>query len=365
MMQLPSEEELKREILQLKDALGTKLFIAAHHYQRPEVVEISDCIGDSYKLAVEAAKTSASYILLCGVRFMAESAAILARSDQLVICPDLRAGCPMADMISLPRMMESLDKLNSLIGRSVVPLTYMNSYADVKSLTGEREGVICTSSNAEKILSYYVTRQIPVFFSPDFNLGINTAKKIGVPLERIFKISREGMLTSLVPDESQKARKPEAGLLFLWDGYCHVHRAFTVEDVQRVRSQYKGIQVIVHPECDPAVVAASDGTGSTEGLYRMLKDAPTGSAWAVGTESHFVLRAAKEFPEKSILPLRESFCPNMARINLESICSVLRNLMAVENGDVAKRVLPVVTVSPFARAHAAAALRRMIELTEQ
>lgn len=355
--------ELEEEIRSIKKALGNKLFIAAHHYQRGEVVAISDCIGDSYRLAVESAKTSARYILLCGVRFMAESAAILARENQMVISPDLRAGCPMADMINLPLMLKALEQLDGVVGRPVVPLTYMNSYAEVKALTGERGGAICTSSNAEELLSYYIARKEPVFFSPDFNLGINTARRLGFPLEKIFKIDRQGSLSALKGESVASMPPPAEGLLFLWDGYCHVHKAFTVADVERVRTSHPGIKVLVHPECDPEVVAASDGAGSTEWLYRMLRAAPAGSSWAIGTELNFVYRAAAELPEKKIIPLRESLCPNMARIGLEEVLKALRRILDYEN-DSRGVALPVVSVAPLAKNQAKAALSRMIELTE-
>jgi len=269
----------------------------------------------------------------------------------------------MADMINLPLMLKALEQLDGVVGRPVVPLTYMNSYAEVKALTGERGGAICTSSNAEKILSHYMEGKEPVFFSPDFNLGINTARRLGLSLEKIFKIDQQGNVSSLSGGVVASMFPPADGVLFLWDGYCHVHKAFTVADVERVRACYSDIKVLVHPECDPEVVAASDGAGSTEWLYRMLRAAPAGSCWAIGTELNFVYRAAAEFPEKKIVPLRESLCPNMARIGLEEVLKALRLILDYENG-APGTVLSVVSVPPLAKTQAKAALSRMIELTE-
>lgn len=361
------EKELSREIIGLKKELGDKLIIPAHHYEKQDVTAISDVIGDSYKLALLASRTDARYILLCGVRFMAESAAILARPEQRVISPDIAAGCPMADMINRSAMDKALDRLVSLTGRQVLPVTYMNSYGDVKALTGERGGAICTSSNAGKILSHYMEQDMPVFFSPDYNLGINTAKKLGIPEEKIFTVRRDG---SLVPVPGQEAgADPARGLLFIWDGYCRVHTVFTTDHVAQVRARYPEIRVIVHPECDPSILGASDQAGSTERLYSILQDAPAGSSWAVGTELNFVRRAAADFPDKTIIPLHESLCYNMARIGLEQVHQSLSAITAFEEAREAGRELPglpgLIRVSDQVKDHGDGALRRMIELTER
>ncbi len=381
-----TEEAISQEIIAMKEVLGTKLLIPAHHYQQQEVAALGDVIGDSYKLALLASRTEARYILLCGVRFMAESAAILSRPEQRVIIPDTRAGCPMADMMSLPSMRSALDQLESITGKPVAPLTYMNSYGDVKALTGEKGGAICTSSNAEKLLSYYIEQNIPIFFSPDYNLGINSAIKLGLSYKKIFTLQGDGTILPVQdpvkspgtgsPALEPGSADPSQGLLFIWDGYCRVHKRFSTTQAEQVRQEYPGIKVIVHPECDPSLVAASDDAGSTGKLYSILKEAPDGTSWAVGTELNFVRRAAADFPNKRIIPLHNSICGNMARIGLEQVHKSLSSILAYDQARPAEDAsspgeeeglpqLPgLIEVSPEVKRYAEAALRRMIELTE-
>ncbi len=347
--------DLSAKVVALKRELGPKVVIPAHHYQPPEVVSTSDFIGDSYKLAVMASKTEAEYILLCGVRFMAESAAILAKPGQTTLTPDPVSGCPMADMIDELSFKVQITKLEKIAGKPVVPVTYMNSYADVKAMTGEHGGAICTSSNAAKIVKHYIDNEQPVFFSPDYNLGINTVEKLGLPQDRIFAVDKSGALKG--------SGDPEKGLMFIWDGYCHVHKLFTVADIDRTRREHEGIRVIVHPECNREVVGHADAQGSTEGMYKMLKEAPSGSVWAVGTEINFVRRAALDFPDKVIVPLRESLCFNMARINLEKVLHSLESIQAhIQNRDAPLHYK--ISVDGRGRANAEKALRKMIELAE-
>lgn len=331
--------------------LGSRVSVAAHHYQRPEVVSVADFVGDSYRLAVEASASDADYIVFCGVRFMAESAAILARPGQTVLIPDLAAGCPMADMIDARLATALLSRLDALTGKTVAPVTYMNSYADMKAVTGARGGSVCTSSNAAAVLSRFLDRGEPAFFSPDYNLGINTARALGLADDSVFKVRLDGTL--------EGSGDPARARLFVWDGSCHVHKRFTAEDVRRARAGGAGVTVMVHPECDEAVVEAADLSGSTEAIYKAVAAAPAGSSWAIGTEASFVHRLADSLPDRSVRPLRESYCLNMARIDAAALLASLRSVEARLSGGSGPLLYPV-AVDESARPDAAKALAAMI-----
>lgn len=351
--------ELERELAEiraLRAELGERVTVAAHHYQRPEVVSIADFTGDSYRLAVEASKSRADFILFCGVRFMAESAAVLARPGQIVLIPDNQAGCPMADMIDASAAEAILPVLDRLCGSAVRPITYMNSYADMKAVTGARDGSVCTSSNAAAIVSRYLESG-PVFFSPDRNLGINTARALGLDRDRVFKVRRDG---KLVP-EGKPGSDPSRGLMFLWDGHCHVHKRFLVADVESARASWPKARVIVHPECDEAVVAAADQSGSTEAIWKAVSGAQPGSIWVVGTEASFVHRLAASCQDRTVLPLRESYCYNMARIDTHNVLASLRSIKA-NLADPSAPLLQRISVDEAVRADAAKALTRMIDI---
>ncbi|HOX91663.1 MAG TPA: quinolinate synthase NadA [Spirochaetales bacterium] len=346
----------RAQIQSLRAELGSRITIAAHHYQKAEIVSIADFTGDSYRLAVEASKSQADYIVFCGVRFMAESAAVLARPGQIVLIPDNQAGCPMADMIDANTASRFLQVLDGLCSSSVVPITYMNSYADMKALTGSRGGSVCTSSNAAKIVSRYLDTA-PVFFSPDRNLGINTARAMGIDRDRIFTVHKDG---SIVPD-GRPDSDPSKALLFLWDGYCHVHKRFLVSDIAAMRSAHPGARVIVHPECDEDVVAASDQSGSTEAIWKAVSGGQPGSVWVVGTEASFVHRLAASCPDRTVLPLRESYCYNMARIDTHNVLASLRSIQQ-HLTDPSVPLLQPIAVDESVRSDAAASLKRMIDI---
>jgi quinolinate synthase len=330
-----------------------RTLIASHHYQRPEIVARAALLGDSYKLAVEAARSDAEYIVVCGVRFMAESAAILAKDGQKILIPDYDAGCPMADMIDRHSAETALRLLRETAEKEVVPVTYMNSWADLKSLTGEEGGSICTSSNAKKIVSHFLGPGKAVFFLPDFNLGMNTALSLGLAADEIWTVRRDGTLSG--------TGDPKKAGMFLWDGFCHVHKVFTVSDIETVRRSLPGVTVMVHPECTPDVVALSDASGSTEAIYRALKNADAGSVWAIGTEGRFVERMIAEFPDKSIHHLRFSYCHNMNRIDLHNLDSTLE---AIARHERTGEKLPVITVPPREKNYAKIALDTMVRITE-
>ena len=345
---------LAEETRALREEFGASVVIAAHHYQRPEIVALADFVGDSFMLAREASRAKAEFIVLAGVRFMAESAAILAQEGQKVLIPDPAAGCPMADMIDGPGAEAALEAIAAVCEAPVVPVTYMNSYADVKSFTGAAGGSICTSSNAATIVDYHLSRGRAVFFLPDRNLGQNTAAAMGIPEERVFTLRKGGKIEGL--------GDPKAGRIFLWDGWCHVHTNFTVAEVLGARKRYPGLRVIVHPECEREVVAAADASGSTEAIYKAIRESPAGSRWAVGTEGSFVSRMAAEFPDKEVMHLRVATCFNMSRIGLSNLHASLASIKAfrASRSPLCFRV----DVAEEHRRLASAALRSMLDIVE-
>lgn len=352
-----NQDELVSYIVEQKKKYGSSLIMPAHHYQRMEIVDLADFIGDSYKLAVDCTKTDAEFILFCGVRFMAEGASVLGKEGQKVIIPEPLAGCPMADMIDEERAVKAFEKMSAVSGRQVVPIVYMNSYADMKSFCGEREGTVCTSSNAASIIDYYLKQDKAIFFFPDFNLGINTAKVLGIKENEMVKVTKSLELNPLGGQEDLKDTR-----LFLWDGFCHVHKEFTTGNINRVRRENPGITLIVHPESDEKVVDNSEYNGSTQKIYNTIKDAPEGSAWAVGTELHFVNRIAREFPGKKVIPLKESPCFNMEKITL---AHVARSLFSIENHlNGSGELVYEIEVNPKYKKFAKAALEKMIEIVE-
>lgn len=336
------------EIQRLKEFFGGKVLIAAHHYQQGDIVRFADAVGDSYRLAVIASQSDAQTIILCGVRFMAESAAILARPDQQVLLPEYFAGCPMADMTSKKTAEKALKSIKRLTGKEVVPLTYMNSWVDLKALTGEKGGSICTSGNAKKILTHYFKQDCAVLFLPDKNLGYNTAKQLGIDEREIALVSQDGRLLS---------NNPQARL-FLWDGFCPTHKVFTAAQVESLRSSYPGIKLMVHPECTKEVVSLSDLSASTEGMAKAIASSPAGSVLGVGTEYRFIERMIHENPDKKIIPLEKKCCRNMDLITPDKLLKVLKALK--EGSEEEFRI----SISERDADDARRALSTMIEITE-
>lgn len=332
------------------------VLIAAHHYQKPEIVARASLVGDSYALAVEAARSNSEYIVLCGVRFMAESVAILARADQHVILPASDAGCPMADMIDGDSASAALAAIRALTGHDAYPIVYMNSSAEVKAIAGMAGGCVCTSGNVEKILAEYLATGKPVFFAPDRNLGMNTARTLGIEARDLALMRRDGTVSAL-----DGTRDPANAKIFLWDGFCHVHKAFTTADVQAARKADPETKVIVHPECESDVVALADLAGSTEAMRRELDAAGDGSSWTVGTEHRFVERMITTYPGKRIRHLRVSVCQNMNKTDTADLDRALRNIDRHEKTGAA---LHTVTVSGATREAASRALERMMSITE-
>ncbi|NLI78341.1 MAG: quinolinate synthase NadA [Candidatus Riflebacteria bacterium] len=343
-----SDQEVERRILAARASLGDQTIILGHHYQAEAVIRFADVIGDSYELAKKAAQSSARLIVFCGVHFMAESADILTRDDQTVVMPDLDAGCPMADMASRGEVEGAWVQLAEL-GRPddlFLPVTYINSQADVKAFCGAHGGITCTSANAPKALRWALERRPKILFLPDQHLGRNTALAQGFRPEEIALWQPHLPLGGNTREGLARAR------ILLWNGHCHVHSRFAVEHVAQARRDHPGAKVIVHPECCHEVVAASDLAGSTGVIVKVVKEAPAGSAWVIGTEVNLVSRLAREEPGKTILPLVSSMCPNMYKNSARDLLHVVENPGRIN----------VVKVSGDVREPARLALQRMLDL---
>jgi quinolinate synthase len=346
-----------------REILGRDLVILGHHYQRDEVIQFADFRGDSYKLSQEAAAASGKYIVFCGVHFMAESADILARPGQIVILPDLNAGCSMADMADITQVEDCWEQLVRTgivteLGEGITPVTYINSTAAIKAFCGERGGVVCTSSNAAGAMKWGLEKNSKLLFLPDQHLGRNTGHSLGIPLNEMVVWDPYLMNGGLTPDRLRNAK------VILWKGHCSVHQRFLPEHVDNVRAKYPGIHVIVHPECRLEVCQKADAVGSTERLLKMIREAPAGTPsnptmFAVGTEIHLVNRMGKEFAAegKKVITLDDSgcLCTTMFRISPQHLCWALENLV---EGNVVNQIKVKDDVKHWARV----ALDRMLEI---
>lgn len=348
------DTNIDARIAELKQRLGRKLAIAAHHYQDPAIVSFADLVGDSYRLAVEAARTDAEYIVLCGVGFMAESVAVLARSDQAVLMPVVQAGCPMAGMITPAQAREVCESAGA------VPVVYMNSTTALKAFAGEKGGSVCTSGNAEYIVRAYLDEGMRVFFAPDRNLGTNIARSLGIPEHDTFTVGAQDL------DGSNPARLkdlvPANAKIIFWDGFCPVHRQFTPADVRQARERNPDTRVLVHPECSSDVAKAADKAGSTEMLLREIAEAPDGAVLAIGTESGFVDRMIAAWPGKNISHLRKLRCSDMALTDRNSL---LQTLEAIVRHEETGAPLDRIEIPEIDRENARKALAMMVTLTEQ
>ncbi|MEQ4716451.1 quinolinate synthase NadA [Nonomuraea sp. B19D2] len=349
-----SDPDLVERARKAKEALGDRLFVLGHHYQRDEVIQFADVTGDSFKLAQQAAaRPEAEFIVFCGVHFMAESADILTADPQKVILPDLAAGCSMADMATFDQVEECWDALEDAgLADQVIPVTYMNSSADIKAFCGRNGGAVCTSSNARRALDWAFSRGEKVLFLPDQHLGRNTAVlEMGMSLEDCVVWNPHRPNGGLTQDQLERAR------MILWRGHCSVHGRFTADSVDDVRSRIPGVNVLVHPECRHEVVLKADHVGSTEHIIKTLEAAPAGSSWAIGTELNLVKRLAQTFPDKSISFLDRTvcYCSTMNRIDLPHLVWALESLVLGE-------VVNQITVDEDTAHWAKVALDRMLAL---
>jgi quinolinate synthase len=322
-----SDPDLVTRARAARAALGDRVFVLGHHYQRDEVIEFADVTGDSFKLARDAAShPEADYIVFCGVHFMAESADILTADHQQVILPDLAAGCSMADMARIEQVEDAWDALTDAgVADVTVPITYMNSSADIKAFCGRNRGAVCTSSNAKTALTWAFEQGQKVLFFPDQHLGRNTAVlDLGIPLEQCVVYDPRRPLGGLTEQQLRDAT------MILWRGHCSVHGRFSAECVDAVRQTVPGVNVIVHPECAHEVVLKADQVGSTEFIIKTIEAAEPGSSWAIGTELNLVQRLANQHPDKNIVFLDKTvcFCSTMNRIDLPHFVWAMENLVA-------------------------------------
>jgi quinolinate synthase len=346
-----SDAELDARIRAAKAALGARLLVLGHHYQRDEIVQYADFLGDSYRLSQRGAQSAAEFIVFCGVHFMAESADILAQPHQRVVLPDLGAGCSMADMADIADVEEAWEALTREFGDTFVPITYMNSTAAIKAFVGRNGGLVCTSSNARAAFEWAWARGERIFFLPDEHLGRNTGTGFGLALDSI------GLWDPRVDPRVALAKVPKATKLVVWRGHCSVHQRFTPEQAVFLRQEIPGIRIVCHPECKYETCQAADLVGSTDFIIKTIENAPPGSKWAVGTEIHLVNRLAKAHPDRLVMSMQRNVCAcaTMYRIDPVHLCWALENL-------VAGHVVNEIVVDDETIEWAKVALARMLEI---
>ncbi|ASN04611.1 quinolinate synthase NadA [Virgibacillus necropolis] len=345
-----SVEEMEARVFEIKEKLGSKVFIPGHHYQKDEVIQFADVTGDSLQLAQVSAKNSkAEYIVFCGVHFMAETADILTEDKQKVILPDMRAGCSMADMANINQTERGWTEMQQVFGDTIIPLTYVNSTAAIKSFVGKNSGATVTSSNAKKMLEWAFTQKERILFLPDQHLGRNTAYDLGIPLDQMAvwdpileRFEYEGDLSEV--------------RVILWKGHCSVHENFTVGNIEDLRAKDPNTAIIVHPECSREVVALSDYAGSTKYIIDKISHAEAGTKWAVGTEMNLVNRLTKQHADKEVFSLNPQMCPclTMNRIDLPHL---LWTLESIENDEIMNQIKVDSEIATWAKV----ALERMLD----
>src|SRR5690625_2025397 len=344
-------EEMEERVSKIKKQLGNKLFIPAHHYQKDEVVQFADATGDSLQLAQLCEQNKAAqYIVFCGVHFMAETADILTTKEQKVLLPDLRAGCSLADMADIYQTEKAWDILQNTFGDTIIPLTYVNSTAAIKAFVGRHGGATVTSSNAEKMISWALTQKERILFLPDQHLGRNVSIDLGIPLDQMA-------VWNPILEKFEFDGKIEDAKIILWKGHCSVHENFTVENIEQVRKDIPGIQVLVHPECPYETVAHADFGGSTSYIINMIENAPSGSKWAIGTEMNLVQRLIEQHPDKKIVSLNPNLCPcmTMNRIDLPHLLWSLDSIKTKEYKN-------IINVDETTTKQSLDALNKMLEL---
>ncbi len=335
-------EELVERIRTIKKALGKELLILTHHYQRKEIIDLGDFRGDSFGLSKKAADNSqVRYIVFCGVHFMAESAAILAQPHQTVQIPDYEAGCWMADMADSHDVERAWEEIAAISpGQTIVPLVYMNSDAFLKAFCGRHGGTVCTSSNADQAMKWGFSVGPKILFFPDQHLGRNVGNQMGLKPEEMIVWDPKQPSGGNAPEDIARAR------LILWDGYCLVHTRFEVDHIRQMREKFPEAKIVVHPECTQEVVALADACGSTSFIVNYVRNAPPGSTIIIGTEINLIHRLAQVFPDKKVLELHRSLCPNMFKINLRNLLWTLENLGQVNVVTVPDSVKAEALISP-------------------
>jgi len=343
-----SDAEARQRILERKSHLGRRLVILGHHYQRDDVIELSDFRGDSYGLCQRAAEQAeAEFIVFCGVHFMAEAADILSRPEQIVQMPDVTAGCPLANFATLSDVQDAWQQLTEIYGDDhILPITYINSSAEIKAFCGEHHGAVCTSSNAKAAMQWGFQRSQRVMFFPDQHLGTNTANQLGIPREQRI------IWDPALPRGGNTKEQIQQARLILWNGYCHVHTWFNLNHVTTIRQSFPAAKIVVHPECPEPVVNAADANGSTSFIINYVEQASPGTMIAIGTELNLVHRLAKVHRDKKVVPLARSLCPNMYKINLHNLCWTLDHLGQVN----------IVAVPDDIKRNARRAIDRMLQI---
>ncbi len=316
------EDSLIEKILKIKKQMGSELTILAHHYQNPEIVKLADFAGDSFELAKRGSQLKETKIIVfCGVYFMAEAARTLAGEKQTVYIPNREAGCPLADFAPIKDVVCAWKELEQITDtKKIIPICYMNSSADIKAFCGEHGGLVCTSSNAQKVFQWAFEQGEKIFFFPDENLGRNTADKM--KLKDLIVWNPAQILGGNSAEQITKAP------VILWKGYCHVHAHwFKTADIDKMRAEHSGVKIIVHPECTPDVVKSADDNGSTAYIIQYVEKAAPECIIAIGTELNLVKRLHDRYKgQKTVIPLKRSVCPNMMKISIPHLLFCLENL---------------------------------------
>ena len=347
-----SEEQVLQEIAKIQKELGKQVVILGHHYQQDDIISFADYKGDSLQLAKEAANLDAEYVIFCGVHFMAETADMLTKPHQKVILPDMNAGCSMADMANRREIDRAWDFIQASTSEKVIPITYINCDAQLKDFVGSHEGAICTSSNAEKVITWALNKGEKLLFFPDQHLGRNTCSTLGISLDEMVVYNPNRQNGGLTSDQINKAK------VILWYGFCSVHQGFDVSQVKKIKSEEPDRTVIVHPECNYEVFQESHMAGSTSYIINTIKDAPAGSKWAIGTEINLVNRLAAAYPHLDIISLSpfQCLCTTMYRVRPRWL---LESLRSIKN----KQPINIITVTDEVKENSLKALDRMLNIS--
>lgn len=347
-----NDQEVLEELNQLREKLRDQVMVLGHHYQQDDVISFADITGDSLALAKEAQKVDKPYIMFCGVHFMAETADMLTAKHQKVILPDLNAGCSMADMANREQIDRAWEYIQKSTSQKVIPVTYINCSALLKAFVGENDGSICTSSNAEKVISWALEKGEKLMFFPDQHLGRNTCYKMGIKLEDMVIYNPNMLNGGLRPEDIERAK------VILWYGYCSVHQGFSATQVRQIKKDSPETTVIVHPECSFEVVQAADDSGSTAYIIEQIKKAPAGAKFAVGTEINLVNRLNQIYPDKEITSLSpyQCLCTTMYRVRPRWLLASFR---AIDRGE----PINVISVAENVTKYSMMALDRMLEIS--
>ena len=349
------DDACESRIVAAKAALGKRAVVLGHHYQRADVYKHADLTGDSLMLSKLASQTDADHIVFCGVHFMAEVADILSKPEQVVILPDMNAGCSMADMANLAKVERAWREIGEVLDpdAKITPVTYINSAADLKAFCGEHGGIVCTSSNAKQVLEWSFARREKVLFFPDQHLGRWSGYMIGIPPDEMMVWDFDEPLGGLTPEQIRKAR------MLLWKGHCSVHQMFQVQHVLNFRSQFPEGMVIAHPECNFEVCKLSDYVGSTDFIIKTITDSKPNTRWLVGTELNLVNRLAEKLkPQGKVVKFMAPtvcMCSTMARIDPQHLAWTLENLV---DGNIVNQIKVPARDADLARI----ALKRMLEV---